>query len=112
MFIPGLLSALNYFWAGAEGAAAGGESCIGACWLCAGGVTLSMMELFLDEEMARKNDVIMKMMAAPVVSFAMKLWAPRGPNTVFEAPPKAAPISAPLPFCRRTIPIKMVDTII
>ena len=73
-------------------------------------VTLSMIELFLDEVMARVKDVIMKMTAADVVSFARKLCAPRGPKTVCDAPPKAAPISAPLPFCRSTIAIRIDET--
>ena len=98
----------DYFCAGAAGAE-GGATGAGICCWTGSGFTLSMMELFLTDVTARKNDVIMKTTAAVVVNFARKLCAPRGPKTVFEAPPKAAPMSAPLPFCRRTMAIKMVD---
>jgi hypothetical protein len=99
----------DYFWAGAGGTT-GGAAGAGICCWTGSGFTLSMRELFLTDVIARKKDVIMKIMAAVVVSFARKLWAPLGPNTVFDAPPKAAPMSAPLPFCSSTIPIRMAET--
>jgi hypothetical protein len=41
-----------------------------------------------------------------LVSFERKLEEPVAPNRLPEAPdPKAAPISAPFPCCRRTKPI-------
>jgi hypothetical protein len=40
--------------------------------------------------------------AAPVVSRVRKLPAPLLPKIVLLAPPKTAPMSAPLPACRRT----------
>ena|SRR5208283_5152658 len=57
---------------------------------CAGGITgdvcscftPSMTELFFDWVNASVNEVSIKMIAAPVVSFDKKLCAPRGPNTV------------------------------
>ena len=36
---------------------------------------------------------------------------PPGPNTVWDAPPKAAPMSAPLPRCKSTMEIRMLETI-
>ncbi len=66
--------------AGASGAAgtagAAGTDCV---WT---GGTLSITELFFEVVIARPIEVNMKIIAAPVVSFARKLWAPRGPKTV------------------------------
>ncbi len=105
----------NYFAGAGAGAGAccvGGTSgAEGAVCVWAGGM-FSMTELFFDVVKARPSDVNMNTIAAPVVNFARKLWAPRGPKTVCDAPPNAAPMSAPLPFCKRTIPIKMAETMI
>jgi len=65
----------------------------------------------LDERCARVSEVSMKMIAAPVVSLFMKVLPPLAPNTVWLPPaPKDAPISAPLPDCSRTMPIKAIQT--
>src|SRR5207244_4878455 len=45
----------------------------------------------------------MKTIAAPVVSRVRKLPAPLLPKIVVLAPPKTAPMSAPLPACKRTV---------
>ena len=86
---------------GARGAVGAGCSCF----------MFSMTELLLLVVNASPSDVNMNIMAAAVVSFAKKLCAPLGPNTVCDAPPNAAPMSAPLPFCKRTIVIRMAETI-
>jgi hypothetical protein len=49
------------------------------------------------EVKARTSDVIIKIMAATVVSFVRNPMAPELPKMVWLEPPKAAPISAPLP---------------
>jgi hypothetical protein len=48
--------------------------------------------------------------AAAMVAFANGPAAPRGPNTVLDDPPKAAPISAPLPACNSTVNISTKQT--
>ena len=61
---------------------------------------------------ARVSEVSIKIMAAPVVSLLMKVFPPPAPNTDWlPLAPKDAPISAPLPDCRRTIAIKAILTI-
>jgi hypothetical protein len=63
------------------------------------------------EKYARPKDVSIKITAAIVVSLLKKVDAPAPPNRVWLAPPpKAAPISAPLPVCRSTINIKAKAT--
>lgn len=52
----------------------------------------------------------MKIAAAAVVNLLRKFPGPRGPNTVWLAPPKAAPIPAPLPACRSTIRMRETAT--
>ena len=56
-------------------------------------------------------DVTMKIMAAPVVIFAIAVAGPREPNMVWLDPPNPAPIDAPFPCCRRTITIRAKATI-
>ncbi len=99
----------DYFAGSGVGIGAGGARGTAGAVCC--GFTFSMTELLLLVVSARPSDVNMNMIAAVVVSFARKLCAPRGPNTVCDAPPNAAPMSAPLPFCNRTIAIKMAETI-
>ncbi|OGL47480.1 MAG: hypothetical protein A2149_03345 [Candidatus Schekmanbacteria bacterium RBG_16_38_11] len=62
--------------------------------------------LLLDHQ-ARVREVIINITAATVVSLPKKDVGPAEPKRVWLAPPKAAPISAPLPVCNRTIKIKM-----
>lgn len=53
----------------------------------------------------------MKIMAAPVVSLLMKVLPPPAPKTDWlPLAPKDAPISAPLPDCKRTIAIRATLT--
>ena len=66
---------------------------------------------YCEEKMANTNEVTIKMPAAAVVSLLRKLPGPRGPNTVWLAPPNAAPMPAPLPACNRTIRIRATATI-
>jgi hypothetical protein len=61
---------------------------------------------------ASRRHVIIKITAAAVVIFVKNEPAPPPPNTVWLEPPKAAPISAPLPFCRRTIRMRAKHTTI
>lgn len=59
---------------------------------------------------ARDNDVNMKTNAVMTVNLLRKFAGPRLPNTVWLEPPKAAPISAPLPDCSRMAPIMSRQT--
>jgi hypothetical protein len=52
------------------------------------------------------RDVSIKSIATPAVIFPKKVPAPEEPKTVWLEPPKAAPMSAPLPAWRSTIKIK------
>jgi hypothetical protein len=58
----------------------------------------------------RVREVIMKMMAATVVTRLIKVAGPRDPKTEDEEPPKAAPMPEPLPACKRTLIIKITAT--
>jgi hypothetical protein len=56
-------------------------------------------------------EVIMKMMATPVVILVKKPPGPADPKRVWlDPPPKAAPMSAPLPVWSKTIKIKKTHT--
>lgn len=63
------------------------------------------------EMLAKEIEVNKKMIATTVVSLLKKVAAPRDPKTVWEAPPKAAPISAPFPAWSRITMIKKVQTV-
>jgi hypothetical protein len=52
----------------------------------------------------------MKRTATTVVNLVRKPIAPELPKIVWLAPPKAAPISAPFPACRRTIRMSAKQT--
>ena len=52
----------------------------------------------------------MKTAAAPAVTLARNVAAPRPPKNVWLAPPKAAPMSAPLPACRSTTMMRSTPT--
>jgi hypothetical protein len=52
------------------------------------------------------RDVSIKSIATPAVIFPKKVPAPEEPKTVWLEPPKAAPMSAPLPAWRSTMRIK------
>ena len=57
--------------------------------------------------MVRVSEVSMKRMARALVIFDRNVAAPRPPKTVWlDPPPKAAPMSAPLPDCKSTIRIR------
>jgi hypothetical protein len=55
---------------------------------------------------AKTREVVIKMMAATVVTLPMRVAGPRAPKTDELVPPKAAPSPEPLPVCRRTLIIK------
>jgi len=58
------------------------------------------------------SDVIIKIMAEPVVAFESKVAEPRGPNAVCEPiPPKAPAKSAAFPLCSSTTMIRKMQTI-
>jgi hypothetical protein len=60
---------------------------------------------------ASPNDVIMNMIAAPVVALLKNVDAPVLPKSVWLLPPpKAAPMSAPLPVWSNTIKISAKQT--
>jgi len=61
---------------------------------------------------ARIREVNIKITATTVVSFVRKGVAPLLPKMVWLDPPKAAPMLAPLPVCKRTIIIRAKQTII
>ena len=54
----------------------------------------------------------MKTIAPTVVTLFNKGKGPSEPKTVWlEPPPKDAPMSAPLPCCKRTMPIRKIQTL-
>jgi hypothetical protein len=57
-------------------------------------------------------EVSMKTMATAAVTFPRKVPAPLEPNTVWLEPPKAAPMFAPLPACKSTIRISVIQAAI
>jgi hypothetical protein len=60
---------------------------------------------------AKPMEVTMKMIATAVVILVKKPAGPADPKRVWlDPPPKAAPMSAPFPVCRRTIMIKSKHT--
>jgi len=63
-----------------------------------------------EEKIASISEVTIKTPAATVVNLLRKFPGPRGPKTVWLAPPKAAPMPAPLPACKRTIRIRATAT--
>jgi hypothetical protein len=60
---------------------------------------------------ARPKEENMKMMAAAAVILCKKEVAPALPKTVWLDPPKAAPISAPLPLWSKTINMRARQTV-
>lgn len=62
-------------------------------------------------KMARVNEVNINTKAVMTVNLLKKFAGPRLPNTVWLEPPKAAPISAPLPDCSKIAPIMSRQTI-
>ncbi len=64
------------------------------------------MELLFVVIIVSVRDVSMKTIAAAVVSLLRKVAAPLLPKRVWLEPPKAAPISAPLPLCSKTTDIR------
>jgi len=59
---------------------------------------------------ARLREVSINKMAAMAVNLARKGAAPVLPKTVWDDPPNAAPIPAPLPCCNNTIKIRAKHT--
>jgi hypothetical protein len=53
------------------------------------------------ESKARPSEDIIKTMAVPTVTLLRKVPGPRLPKTVWDDPPKEAPISAPFPACSK-----------
>src|SRR3990167_3225154 len=63
------------------------------------------------EKETSPNEVARKRIATTAVILLRKVAAPRAPKRVWEPPaPNAAPISAPLPACRRMTMIKNRQT--
>jgi hypothetical protein len=100
--------------AGSEvGAATGGP-----CFAGAGAVAAGFTPFITDSPLARRDryarvsELSMKITATAAVSLLKKVLPPVEPNRVCDDPPKRAPISAPLPFCRRTITIRARQTTI
>jgi hypothetical protein len=85
--------------ADSDGVEAGGVpgSGVDGAEVSAGG-SITLDELSLDRVRTDKpREVKKKRTAAPIVSLLKNVAAPRLPNTVWLDPPKAAPMSAPLP---------------
>lgn len=61
-------------------------------------------------KMARVKEVNINTKAVMTVNLLKKFAGPRLPNTVWLEPPKAAPISAPLPDCSKIAPIMSRQT--
>ena len=88
----------------------------------AGGVVLGVLSGFLFRSMtveekfrsfarmAKDKDVNINTKAVMTVNLLRKLAGPRLPKTVWLEPPKAAPISAPLPDWSRIAPIMSRQT--
>ena len=71
---------------------------------------ISELALGFEDTYASDSDVIMKIMAAPVVILVKNGAGPAPPNTVWDAPPNAAPISAPFPVWSSTINMSAMHT--
>jgi len=100
------LGALGIVCSPPDGVVAGADVGFGA-----GVVKITEPPKYCEEKTASTSEVIIKMPAAAVVSLPRKLPGPRGPNTVWLAPPNAAPMPAPFPACKRTIRTKATATI-
>jgi len=69
------------------------------------------LEVRRDETIAKVNDVTMKITADHVVAFESRVAAPRGPKAVWLLwPPNAAAMSALLPVCNSTTPMRKKHT--
>ena len=90
---------------GSDGVAAGPVAGFGA-----GEVNTTEPPRCWVEKIARASDVTIKMHAAAAVNLPRKLPGPRGPKTVWLAPPKAAPSSAPFPACKSTMRMRATAT--
>jgi hypothetical protein len=78
-----------------------------AGWLCSTCSGITEFISFLDERVANAREVHMNITAATVVNLLKILPAPALPNIAWlPCPPKAEPIAAPLPVCKRTIKTK------
>ncbi len=113
------LAALSVCTGAAEGAAAGEGVALlsgvdGATGCSMGGFWFDMIDSppRRVDMYASPKDVNIKTMAATVVALPKKVEAPLLPKSVWlDPPPKAAPISAPLPVCNSTIRIRAIQTI-
>ena len=85
----------------------------GNCSVWAGGVPVTTeLSTWWPDMYASPRDVSMNMMAAPVVALLRNVDAPVLPKRVWlPPPPKAAPISAPLPVWSKTIMMSATQTI-
>jgi hypothetical protein len=79
------------------------ESCVGPVGWVSDGDSFLFKSMTVEEKVrslertARPSEVNIKMIAAATVTLLRNVPGPRLPNTVWLDPPKAAPISAPLP---------------
>ena len=93
---------------------AGGVAGAGWAELSTGGgvlVTMDSPPVRWPDIYANTSEVSMKTIAAPVVALLKKVEAPVLPNNVWlDPPPKAAPMSAPLPVWSSTIMISAMQT--
>jgi hypothetical protein len=108
---------IAYYYLVCSAAGAGLCPVAGAELCCVAGAvvfTFSIMEAVFPfpNIKASIRHVIIKIIAAAVVIFVKKEVAPAPPKRVWLVPPKAAPMSEPLPFCKRTIRISATHTMI
>src|SRR5574337_961132 len=92
---------------GGTGVPAGGDTGVGTICLTRSSVITDELPL-RSEKIVSIIDETIKRIAATKVSLLKKVAAPRPPKTVWlEPPPKAAPMSAPLPLWRSTTTIRI-----
>ena len=96
---------------GAGGGVSGWAGAAGTLWLTGGLAAPRITEASCwRPRKVNPSEVTMKRMAATAVNLARNGAAPVEPKTVWLEPPKAAPMPAPLPCCKRTIKIKASET--
>src|SRR5258708_26695342 len=93
----------DYFW-GAGVAGTGGAAGVAGAG-AAGPVAGMMLSVRLGAIIARAKEVTMNMIATTEVALPRTVGVPMDPNTAWlPLPPKAEPMSAPLPACSSTKP--------
>ena len=110
--VPPLRHRVDHLLGGvAEPGGAGWAGAAGAGWVAAGFSAPCITEGACCRPIkVRPREVHIKRMATMAVSLARNGAAPVEPKTVWDEPPKAAPMPAPLPCCKSTMEIRARDT--